>query len=86
MACFVDIRIDFVSDRRPGFRGKTDTNVATDLTDKDRFAFKPHRLYTGAGGCVRGYRGVVFGARNPDDDRKRTVNSQANICIAYQKE
>ena len=43
MACFVDIRVYFVGDRRPGFRGKTDTNVAADLADKDRFAFKPHR-------------------------------------------
>ena len=43
MARFVDIRIDFVGDRRPGFCGKTDTYVAADLTDKDRFAFKPYR-------------------------------------------
>jgi hypothetical protein len=43
MARFVDIRINFVGDRRPGLCGETDPNVAADLTDKDRFAFKPQR-------------------------------------------
>ena len=43
MACFVDIRINFMGNRRPGFGGEAHTNVAADLTDKNRLAFKPHR-------------------------------------------
>jgi hypothetical protein len=43
MPRFVDIRINFVGDRRPGFHGKTHADVAADLTDKDRFVLKPHR-------------------------------------------